>query len=73
MDLYGLIHARFILSPYGTFSINHEGLELMKEKYLKGDFGTCPRVKCDKQNALPCGVSEELSVSRVKVSYFRNL
>ena len=38
MDLYGLIHARFILSP--------KGLAMMKEKYMMGGFGTCPRVLC---------------------------
>ena len=33
MDLYGLIHARFILSP--------RGLAMMREKFLLGVFGTC--------------------------------
>jgi casein kinase II subunit beta len=33
MDLYGLIHARFILSP--------RGLAMMREKFLLGTFGTC--------------------------------
>lgn len=59
MDLYGLIHARFILSP--------RGLAMMKEKFMLGSFGTCPRVMCERQNVLPIGVSEELSTSRVKV------
>ena len=59
MDLYGLIHARFILSP--------RGLAMMKEKYMLGSFGYCPRVLCERQNILPIGVSEELSTSRVKV------
>lgn len=59
MDLYGLIHARFILSP--------RGLAMMKEKYMMGAFGYCPRVLCERQNILPIGVSEELSTSRVKV------
>lgn len=59
MDLYGLIHARFILSP--------RGLAMMKEKFMLGSFGTCPRVHCERQNVLPIGVSEELSTSRVKV------
>ena len=59
MDLYGLIHARFIISP--------RGLALMKEKYMLGSFGYCPRVLCERQNILPIGVSEELSTSRVKV------
>lgn len=59
MDLYGLIHARFILSP--------RGLAMMKEKFILGNFGYCPRVLCERQNVLPIGVSEDLSTSRVKV------
>eukprot|EP01017_Pseudomicrothorax_dubius_P012327 TRINITY_DN149_c0_g1_i1.p1 TRINITY_DN149_c0_g1~~TRINITY_DN149_c0_g1_i1.p1 ORF type:complete len:257 (+),score=70.55 TRINITY_DN149_c0_g1_i1:91-861(+) len=58
-DLYGLIHARFIQSP--------KGLALMREKFLLGKFGTCPRVLCERQNVLPVGMSEELRTSRVKV------
>lgn len=38
IDLYGLIHARFILTP--------KGLNIMKDKFLKGVFGMCPRVLC---------------------------
>ena len=59
MDLYGVIHARYILSPHG--------LNKMREKFLHGAFGTCPRVLCERQHVLPIGVSEELSTSRVKV------
>lgn len=58
-DLYGLIHARFIMT--------NRGLMLMKEKYLQGRFGSCPRVLCERQNALPVGMSEDLRTSRVKV------
>lgn len=59
MDLYGLIHARFIISP--------RGLAMMKDKFNLGAFGYCPRVLCERQSVLPIGVSEELSTSRVKV------
>lgn len=59
IDIYGLIHARFILTP--------KGLNLMREKYLRGEFGQCPRVLCESQNVIPIGVSEELKTCRVKV------
>ena len=59
MDLYGLIHARFILTP--------RDLAMMKEKYMLSAFSYCPRVLCERHNVLPIGVSEELSTSRVKV------
>ena len=44
-----------------------EGLAMMKEKFLMGKFGTCPRVLCERQNVLPIGLSEILRTSRVKV------
>lgn len=59
MDLYGLIHSRFIQSP--------KGLAMMREKYLNGTFGVCPRVLCAGQYVLPIGMSENLRHSRVKV------
>ena len=65
MDLYGLIHARFILSP--------RGLALMREKYMLGTFGTCQRVLCERQFVLPIGLSEELSTSRVKVTLINTI
>ncbi|CAD8201604.1 unnamed protein product [Paramecium pentaurelia] len=58
-DLYGLIHARFIITA--------KGLGMMKDKYLGSKFGACPRVLCERQNVLPVGMSEELRTSRVKV------
>merc|ERR1712066_23285 len=58
-DLFTLIHARFIVSP--------RGLQVMREKFLKSTFGTCPRVHCDRQHVLPVGQSEELRVAKVKI------
>lgn len=58
-DLYGLIHSRYILSP--------RGLAVMREKFLSGKFGTCPRVMCERQNVIPVGMSDVLKTSRVKI------
>ena len=55
---YGLIHARYIISP--------EGIQQMKEKYFNKEFGTCPRFECQKEPLLPYGKSSTLRTSRVK-------
>jgi casein kinase II subunit beta len=57
--LYGLIHARFILTQ--------KGFKLMDQKYRVGKFGKCPRVLCNGQNMLPCGQSDVMRESSVKL------
>ena len=59
MDIYGMIHARFITS--------HNGLALMYQKYISGKFGICPRILCENQFLLPVGMSDDPKTSRVKV------
>ncbi|XP_039482768.1 suppressor-of-stellate-like protein [Drosophila santomea] len=58
-ELYGMIHARYILSP--------RGVEDMRLKYERGDFGSCPRVYCKGQRTLPVGLSDLWNHSHVKV------
>lgn len=45
--LYGLIHARYIMSKMGIMA--------MAQKYNCNDFGTCPRVLCEDFGLLPMG------------------
>jgi len=49
--LYGLIHARYILT--------YAGLHAMLQKYRKHEFGICPRIYCNGQPLLPCGITDQ--------------
>jgi casein kinase II subunit beta len=57
--LYGLIHARYILTG--------RGMVAMLEKYKQGHFGRCPRSLCNNQMCLPTGNSDVFRTATVKI------
>ena len=57
--LYGLIHARYILTS--------RGMQAMYAKYIDGQFGRCPRVYCVGQQVLPVGESDMPRCSTVRI------
>lgn len=58
-NLFGLIHARYILTS--------RGLQQMCEKYRQAHFGRCPRVLCRGFPVLPAGVSDVANEESVKL------
>ncbi|KAG6008970.1 casein kinase 2 regulatory subunit [Claviceps maximensis] len=57
--LYGLVHARYIVTT--------RGLGKMLEKYKKAEFGKCPRVNCHSHPLLPMGLSDVPNSKPVKL------
>ena len=57
--LYGLIHARYIITAHG--------LDAMYNKYAAKEFGTCPLVQCHGQPVLPVGLKDEIGCDSVKI------
>jgi len=57
--LYGLIHARYIITAHG--------LDAMYNKYAAKEFGTCPLIQCNGQPVLPVGLKDEMGVDTVKI------
>ncbi|KAE8152288.1 casein kinase II beta 2 subunit [Aspergillus avenaceus] len=57
--LYGLVHARYIVTT--------RGLAKMVDKYKKCDFGKCPRVMCEGHPLLPMGQHDIPNVSTVRL------
>jgi casein kinase II subunit beta len=64
--LYGLIHARWIVTVRGLAKMVRLKLNAANilpsprqlEKYKKADFGRCPRVLCQSQPLLPVGLTD---------------
>ncbi|KAF8700861.1 hypothetical protein HU200_034227 [Digitaria exilis] len=65
--LYGLIHARYILTSKGLAAMVHGCIFGQLEKYKNYDFGRCPRVYCCGQPCLPVGQSDIHRSSTVKI------
>ncbi|TWU75407.1 casein kinase 2 regulatory subunit [Metarhizium rileyi] len=57
--LYGLVHARYIVTT--------RGLTKMLDKYKKAEFGKCPRVNCHSHPLLPMGLSDVPNIKPVKL------
>ncbi|CAR29492.1 hypothetical protein ZYGR_0AD01740 [Zygosaccharomyces rouxii] len=58
-QLYGLIHARYILTK--------PGLQAMAEKFDHKEFGTCPRYYCGGMQLLPCGLNDTIGKNTVRL------
>jgi casein kinase II subunit beta len=50
IELYGMVHARYIITP--------TGLAKMFEKFRSGVFGKCPRVYCRSFSLVPLGLTD---------------
>eukprot|EP00915_Cephaloidophora_sp_WS-2016_P003560 GHVH01004812.1.p1 GENE.GHVH01004812.1~~GHVH01004812.1.p1 ORF type:complete len:296 (+),score=58.23 GHVH01004812.1:110-997(+) len=57
--LYGLVHARFLMT--------NKGMLLALEKYSQNVYGSCPNVNCNGQNTMPIGISDTLNIDCAKV------
>ena len=70
IDVYGLLHARYIRTAEGKFSNRLtliSGMAKVMQKYLEGTYGTCPRALCNNTKCIPVGLSDKLRGSRVKI------
>ena len=59
LQMYGLIHARYILTT--------AGMKKMQHKFQHAQFGKCPRTFCHKQALLPCGLHDMPHTSGLKL------
>ncbi|KAL7554055.1 hypothetical protein ACHAWF_017440 [Thalassiosira exigua] len=71
--LYGLIHARYIVTTHGLDSMYNKG-DITRQnpqettsRYAAKEFGTCPLVQCSGQPVLPVGLRDEIGVDTAKI------
>ncbi|XP_022167381.1 casein kinase II subunit beta-like [Myzus persicae] len=57
--VYGLIHARYVMTPRGVAKI--------LEKYMAGCFGQCPRENCKRSAVLPIGLDDVVGENTVRI------
>ncbi|CDK27953.1 unnamed protein product [Kuraishia capsulata CBS 1993] len=57
--LYGLIHARYILTK--------QGLQAMAEKYEQKQFGVCSRFYCEGMHLIPVGRYDQAGIETVRL------
>jgi casein kinase II subunit beta len=57
-ELYGMFHAKYILT--------NAGLRAMRDKFLRCAYGTCPRVCCNRFPLLPLGLDDAPAVSKMQ-------
>lgn len=57
--LYGLIHARYLLTK--------DGIAAMHSKYVVAEFGVCPRHGCGATPVLPCGLTDIINDNQLKM------
>eukprot|EP00834_Sanchytrium_tribonematis_P004630 NODE_239_length_11955_cov_0.931174.p6 type:complete len:259 gc:universal NODE_239_length_11955_cov_0.931174:1117-1893(+) len=57
--LYGIVHQDFIKTD--------KGLDLMKIKFMKKEFGSCPRIYCRNTPLLPFGLFDKPGMENVKL------
>ncbi|KAI1057729.1 hypothetical protein LB506_000093 [Fusarium annulatum] len=75
--LYGLVHARYIVTTRGLtkmvraswLDIRYHSADIQEklDKYKKAEFGKCPRVMCHSHPLLPMGLSDVPNMKPVKL------
>ena len=67
--IYGMIHARYILTAQGLDAMVFLLLvsDVQLQKFKECTFGTCPRVYCNNYNLLPIGLSDKPGNGYVKL------